>query len=181
MNAAHLRVVQDEPTTTEATDGPCWTWGPTPDTMRPAHREACIVVHHGTQDLPTIETGIRAVLSTPETRDPAWWRSRLPAVAFRMYWHPDGCDTSDGAESKQPLGAFDAHAVLTSVIVQKAQEVIIQTPHGSFPGVLNPNPDEKGRPIYSVALAFWMPTLNKAIAAFTGKPYEGPSMSKRRR
>lgn len=153
-------------------EGPLWTWprgAAMPADLRPGDG-ACVCVTHGMpsarraglrlvdddrEDVACdpssaayLPTRSRWLALTSETIDPAWWRERLPGVAYEIELWPDGMEHPATSRRIASVGADDEPA---SVVVTVAERVRVQWPGGvCVRAELRPG---DGPPTYSVALS----------------------------
>lgn len=169
MTAAHLRLVRSDERALDVPDGPVWTWGRTPNHLRPAYREACLVVAvsvRGSYDWPVMP---RFVRDLPELRDPAFWRSRAPGATVRIELAPKGYDTPSGIRSAYLLGEWGPDAHLTPVVVEPAAKVTVRLPgSGMLAATLDEVPGEDGAPVYTVAEAVWHAARRRMVEKVLG-------------
>ena len=169
MTVAHLRVVRSDERALDVPDGPVWTWGRTPDAIRPGLHEPCLRVVTGRPGMYDWPIDARYVRDLPELRDPAWWRSRAPGVALRIEVMPKGSDSGRGFRSSYLLGEWGPHAHLTPVVVEPAAEVSVRLPgSGMLGGTLDEVPDANGRPVYTVAEAVWHAARRRMVEKVLG-------------
>ena len=164
-----LRLVRSEERALDVPDGPVWTWGRTPDHLRPAYREACLAIRvsvRGSYDWPVVP---RYVVDVPELRDPAFWRSRAPGATVRIEVMPKGSDTASGIRSAYLLGEWGPDAHLTPVVVEPAAKVVVRLPGaGAIGATLDEVPSEDGRPAYTVAEAVWHGARRRMVEKVLG-------------
>lgn len=132
-----------------------WTPGPA---LKPGLHERCITCEHGHPSQPTTLAWCFYVVDRPETRDPGWWRARLPhGVDFRLVMYPDGVDGPEALKRGRVLGVFPSESSTDGgpVPVEPAPEVMLQTPEGAALATLSQVRREDGRPVYFVAPIHW--------------------------
>lgn len=154
---ANLALVPPTAATDTFPPGPLWTWprpAETPAHLRPGKGPAVEVIYHrlgrldGDRTPTVLHPAIvgygehsRYFAATEETRDPAWWRDRLPGVAYAVHLWPEGMPTK--ARPKRPrvhLGSIGPHEDPAPLLVVAPDAVRVTiTGVDTFPAMVAPD------------------------------------------
>lgn len=121
--------------------------------IAPIHNRPFLLVEHGTYRCPHMPSQAVYVVDEPRTRDPAFWRAKLGAVAFSMTSFACWADDTMGARTR--LGSWTATDEIRATGTGTPDEVAVRLPDGRvFKAVLSPRM-VAGKVTYDVPLASW--------------------------